>query len=51
MNPGVNKTVSVCYSMVKLLLELTKSSIFNISPGKCPVQGRVNNTNLFFLLK
>lgn len=24
MNPSVNKTNSVCYSMVKLLLELTK---------------------------
>lgn len=47
MNPGVNKTISVCYSMVKLLLELTKSNIFSISPEKCPVQGRVNNTNFF----
>lgn len=48
MNPGVNKTISVCYSMVKLLLELTKSNIFSISLEKSLFRGRVNNTNLFF---
>lgn len=47
MNPGVNKTISVCY-LVKLLLELTKSNIFSISLEKSLFRGRVNNTNLFF---
>lgn len=33
-NPGVIKIISVCYSIVKLVLELTKSGILNISPKK-----------------